>query len=133
MTLDKFIKFATMNVQKPPPPQVLLKKNFSANFTTPYASAMPDGRPAPANIGDIPGTKNSVDGKPWEIVVPGMQMALSGIRVDKIVGVVTERTGDHVLVGVPVGMSDQKQFSDQLDKFIKIRKRTDPSARFVAV
>jgi hypothetical protein len=133
MKLDAFLKYATTNIQKPPPPQLMLKKNFSVNFTTQYGSAMPDGRPAPLNIGNIPGTKNPVDNQPWEVVVPGMQMALSGIKVDRIVGVITERAGDHTIVGIPVGMMDQKQFQDQLEKFIQVRKRYDPSARFVPV
>lgn len=131
MKLEEFLKYATANIQKPPPPQLMLKKNFSVNFTTPYGSSMQDGRAAPVNIGNIPGTKNSVGNEPWKVVVPGLQMALSGIKVDRIVGVVTERAGDHTIVGVPIGMMDQKQFDEQLDKFVKLRKRYDPSARFV--
>ena len=130
MTLDEFLKHAAL-VQKPPPPQLMLKKNFSVSFSTPYGSPMIDGRPSPVNFGAIPGTKNPVDGKPWEVVVPGMQMALSGIKIDKVVGIVSERTGNHTIVGVPVGMMNEKQFKEQLDKFIKIRQRYDPSARFV--
>jgi len=132
MTLDEFLKQAE-TIQKPPPPQLMLKKNFSVNFSTQYGSAMPDGRAAPVNIGSVTGTKNPVDNKPWNIVVPGVQMALSGIKVDRIVGVITERAGDHTLVGVPVGMMDQKQFKDQLDKYIQVRKRYDPASRFVSV
>jgi len=131
MKLETFLKFADQ-VQRPPPPELLLKKNFSVNFTVPFGKQMPDGRPSPINYGLIPGTKNPVDNRPWEIVVPGLQMALSGIRVDRIVGMVAEKSGDHTLVGIPVGMMDQKQFEEQLQKFIQIRRRYDTTARFVS-
>lgn len=133
MDSQEMLKFASVGfLNRPPPPSLLLKRNFSVHFDYPYGRPFPDGRVSPINFGKIPGTKNPVDDQAWNIVVPGLKSALSGIKVDRIVGIITDRAGDHKLIGMPVGMMMSKElFKKQLDQYMRMRRRDDPSSRVI--
>ena len=129
------LKFATVGfMNRPPPPSILLKKNFNVHFDYPYGRPFPDGRISPINYGNIPGTKNDSDGSAWDIIVPGVKASLAGIRIDRVVGLVTDRAGDHKLIGMPVGMMVSKElFEKQLEDYLRFRKRDDPSSRVIRI
>jgi inorganic pyrophosphatase len=135
MMFNRMLKFAAVGfMNQPPPPSLLLKRNFNVHFDFPYGRPFPDGRISPVNYGEIPGTKNKVDGDAWDIIVPGLKSSLSGIKVDRIVGLITDRAGDHKLIGMPVGMMMSKElFDKQLSDYLRFRKRDDPSARIVQI
>jgi len=135
MDSKEMLKFAAVGfMNRPPPPSILLKKNFNVHFDYPYGRPFPDGRISPINYGNIPGTKNDSDGSAWDIVVPGVKASLAGIRIDRVVGLVTDRAGDHKLIGMPVGMMVSKElFEKQLEDYLRFRKRDDPSSRVIRI
>ena len=58
---------------------------------------------------------------------------MSRMRVERIVGIITSRTGNHRLVGVPVGTVNREQWDKQMREYMNLRKQRDPSVRYIEV
>ena len=75
------------------------------------------------NYGNFPKLINPADGEPWDVVVPGEYKPQKKIKINKIIGMVPMKNGNHKLIGLPRGHSFTDKHKEQV-------KPLEPYAHF---
>jgi len=77
------------------------------------------------NYGNFPKLINPADGEPWDVIVPGEYKPKKKIKINKIIGMVPMKNGNHKLIGLPKGHSFTDKHKEQVKEYISLKRNQE--------